>query len=92
MGILEIIIIVTFSAVTALYWGSILSLRLPQMHKWLDRKPFNCRPCFTFHLCWILSAIVAYIAVSATLLIAGIVAAFTLFFIVKHIDNKKITE
>lgn len=40
----------TLIAITSLYWGAILSIRLPEIDKRLDRKPFNCRPCFTFHL------------------------------------------
>lgn len=92
MEILEIIIIITFSAVTALYWGAFLSLRLPHLHRCLDRKPFNCRPCLTFHLSWLLTTVFAVAASSLLLFICGIVAAFIVFLIVRYIDNKKITE
>ncbi|MBK5721269.1 hypothetical protein JGH11_10340 [Dysgonomonas sp. Marseille-P4677] len=89
-----IIIAVTMSltAITSLYWGSVLSIRLPEIDKRWDRKPFNCRPCFTFHLTWLLSVLTAAAYESLTILLIGVAMAFILFLIVKFIDNKKITK
>lgn len=89
-----IILVLTMAliAITSLYWGAILSIRLPEIDKRLDRKPFNCRPCFTFHLAWFLSAIATIVYEHIWLLSGGVVLAFVLFLIVKFIDDKKITK
>lgn len=92
MEILEMIILLAVSNAAAIYWGEELSLSLPRLCKWLDNKPFNCRPCSTFHLSWSLSAYFAWIASSWLLLIAGVAVAFIIFFIIRYIDNKKIIK
>ena len=42
----------------------------------LDKKPFNCRPCLTFHFVWIMSALVALAVGSLRLFIIGFLMAF----------------
>ncbi|NDV69299.1 hypothetical protein [Dysgonomonas sp. 25] len=85
----KILISLFFSIVCALYLGCILPLHLPRLHTFFDRKPFNCRPCFTFHCTWLAMAVFAWLLASWQVLLAGIVAAFVLFAIVRYIDNKK---
>lgn len=92
MDVLTIIITMLCCIITALYCGVVLSLKLPEVWTILDRKPFNCRPCLTFHLTWMLSGIFAFARQSWTLAGIGIVVAFIVFFIVKYIDNKKIVK
>lgn len=92
MDALTIIITMLCCTVTSLYYGVVLSLRLPEVSAFLNRKPFNCRPCLTFHLTWVLLGIFAFARQSWTLAGIGIVVAFIIFFIVKHIDNKKIIK
>lgn len=92
MDALIIIIAMLCCIITSLYCGVVLSLRLPEVWAILDRKPFNCRPCLTFHLTWMLSGIFAFARQSWTFAGIGIVVAFIVFFIVKHIDNKKIIK
>ncbi|NDV97310.1 hypothetical protein D0T84_20760 [Dysgonomonas sp. 521] len=76
----------------ALYWGAVLSLKLPLLGRFFDRKPFNCRPCLTFHLAWMLTGVFALIGRSLPLFGIGVGIAFIVFFIVKYIDSKKVTK
>jgi len=92
MEITDITIAVILSAIVALTGGRTLSVILPELNKHLDRKPFNCRPCLTFHLMWTLTALCALVTASVVLFIAGIMTAFILFFIVRYIDNKKVIK
>lgn len=81
-----------FIVVISLVLGFKLSLLLPCLHSFFGRKPFSCRPCFTFHLCWSIHLIPAFIFDSAVFLVAGVFIAFALFFITKYIDNQKIEK
>lgn len=82
----------TLCMLAALYWGTILSLRLPGMGRLFDRKPFSCRPCLTFHLTWLFAGVFALIRQLAEVFVAGVGLAFIVFFIVKYIDNKKVIK
>lgn len=77
--------------VTAFYWGAWLSVKLPELDWRFDRKPFNCRPCLTFHFCWIMSAVMGIVFASGCWLIIGLVVSL-LFIIVRYVDNQKIDE
>lgn len=92
MDAIIIAVTMTLTAATALYWGAVLSIRLPEIGKRFDRKPFNCRPCLTFHLTCLLSALAATVSQCIWILALGVPMAFILFLIVKFIDNKKITK
>lgn len=92
MDAIMISVTLTLTAITALYWGEVLSIRLPETDKRFDRKPFNCRPCFTFHISWLLSSLSGVVSGYACLIFIGIVVSFALFFVTKYIDNKKITK
>lgn len=78
--------------IVAVVLGRYLPLWLPRVHRALDCKPFNCRPCTTFHLCWMMFAAGAAIAGCPWLMGGGVIIAFVVFFIVKYIDNQKIEE
>lgn len=84
--VLNIILIVGVALATML--GEYLPLVLPYKSRHLNRKPFTCQPCLTFHLLWIYVGIVSALAQSWQLFAAGIVSAFILFAILK-IKNKK---
>lgn len=92
MNILSILIAISSISIVSFYWGIVLSLHLPKIHRWFDRKPFNCRPCLTFHLTWVLAAFFALICNSLEILMVGVLLAFILFLIVKYIDNKKVIK
>lgn len=92
MQIFSVILLVMAAVVAALYLGVILPLRLPEIAPILDRKPFNCRPCTTFHLTWMLIGIGAWLTGSICLFVAGVAIAFVVFGIVHHTENKKITK
>lgn len=79
-------------AVSSLYWGAVFSLRLPELDKWFDRKPFNCRPCLTFHLAWVSTVGASLVTGSLHVLVWGVITAILLFTFLKIIDNKKITK
>ena len=87
-----IITIIGMTVLVSLYWGNVLSVKLPELDSRFDAKPFNCRPCMTFHLVWIFTTLFAAIGQNHVLLVAGFVVAFAVFFIIKHIDNKKVVE
>lgn len=53
----------------------------------LNRKPFNCRPCLTFHLLWIMYAVVALVLHSLPFALVGLVLAFVVFTGL-HLDSK----
>ena len=57
----------------------------------LNRKPFNCRPCLTFHLIWIQHGMVAVYLQSFALFVAGLICAFGVF-VVLYIDNNNKIE
>jgi len=87
-----LILIVVATVITALYWGEVLSVKLPEMDSRFDVKPFNCRPCLTFHIVWLFCAVFAVVLWTFTLFVYGLTAAFIVFFAVKFIDNKKVTK
>lgn len=76
----------------AIVLGGWLSVILPETDSRLDIKPFNCRPCLTFHLCWMMMAAVAYIVETCYWFVAGVMIALVVFFVVRHIDNQKIEK
>lgn len=57
----------------------------------LNRKPFNCRPCLTFHITWILFAVTAYLIYSVRLFFIGIVCAIIIFALL-CIESKSIID
>ncbi len=71
--------------------GNRLSLVLPRLHPLLNRKPFCCRPCLTFHLVWMGMGIVSFVGACGSIFLAGVAIAFVIFFILRRINNKKVT-
>ncbi|MDU1904674.1 MAG: hypothetical protein E6772_07815 [Dysgonomonas sp.] len=45
--------------------------RIADKHWLLNRKPFSCRPCLTFHFGWILSGVVALVISNLAFFILG---------------------
>lgn len=62
-------------------------LALPILLKQLDRKPFNCRPCLTFHLLWISYATTALVLQSWLFFVIGFIFSFAIFALL-YIDNQ----
>lgn len=88
-----IIYIILSTVITASFiLGEILPLNLPRISKRFNRKPFNCRPCFTFHLTWISISILSVIIQSLDLFVSGLISAFIIFIMVRYIDSKKVTQ
>lgn len=58
----------------------------------LDRKPFNCRPCLTFHLLWIMYVGVAFILKSVHFGLVGLVLSFVVFFGLYFENKSKIED
>ena len=92
MQTILLVLFVAAATTVALYLGAILPFILPQISPLLDRKPFNCRPCTTFHLIWMLIAVEAYLLESVCLFLTGIALAFIIFGIITYTKNKKIEE
>lgn len=65
--------------------------RLADKFKWLNFKPFNCLPCLTFHLIWIMQVTVAILLNSLQYGLAGITFAFAIWFCL-YIENKNKIE
>jgi hypothetical protein len=57
----------------------------------LNRKPFNCRPCLTFHLIWTLQGTAALILKSPPFFSAGLGCAFSIFMFL-YINAKDKTD
>ncbi len=87
-----IAIIMAFITTGSVLLAHILSISLPEISRLFDRKPFNCRPCFTFHLIWIFSVLTTFLLKDILILIAGIIMAFAVFSIIKFIENKRIIK
>ncbi len=87
-----IITIIGMTTLVSLYWGSVLSVKLPELDSRFDAKPFNCRPCLTFHILWAFCAVFALVLWTYELFVYGLIAAFLVFFAVKIIDNKKVIK
>lgn len=91
--ICNFLLISTLSIIISIVLGRYLSLGLPVLHRFFDRKPFNCRPCFTFHLCWLAQAVYAVVVAGCLLYVpVAVLIALILFFIIKYVDNQKIEE
>lgn len=87
-----IILYITINAI-AIFIGWLATeskLRIADQIPQLNFKPFNCRPCFTFHSIWILQVITAYIIGSWIYGIIGIITAFTIWFILWYQDRQHI--
>lgn len=89
---IQTITILFLSLLVAIWVGNFLSQALPDVHTIFDRKPFNCRPCLSFHTTWILTASCAPLFDSIAILIGGIVLAFGVYLVMKYIDNKMIQK
>lgn len=51
-------------------------------------KAFECRPCFTFHVSWVLQTFIALLFNDWIMLIVGVVFSFILY-LGLYIDQKK---
>lgn len=58
----------------------------------LDRKPFNCRPCLTFHITWLEFAFITLFTHSLFFLLIGIMCGFILFLGLYLSDQNRIDE
>lgn len=85
-------IAITSVVILSLFLGEVFPIVLPRLSRFFDRKPFNCRPCFTFHLHWLGMAMIALVSQSWSIAIAGIVTAFLVFGVVKWLDSKRVVE
>lgn len=64
---------------------------LNRLSEKLNRKPFNCRPCLTFHITWLLFGIVSFLIYSPRFFLIGIICSFILF-ILLYIEHKSIID
>lgn len=85
-------IVLVTGVILSFILGEVLSIVLPKINRCFNRKPFNCRPCFTFHITWIWIAGLSVVAQSLDLFISGLISAFIIFLIVRHIDSKKVVK
>lgn len=79
----------------ALYSGWLLTEtrhRLADKHRLLDRKPFSCRPCLTFHLGWMLSGLVALAIGNLPFFVLGIVVSLFVWAVLEIENRSKIDE
>jgi hypothetical protein len=53
----------------------------------LDRKPFNCKPCLTFHILWILHTLTALLYQSWIFFTIGLISSLAIFGVL-YIENK----
>ena len=62
------------------------------LSKKLDRKPFNCKPCLTFHILWITYLFVSLYTHSWALFAVGIVFSFVIFGVLYFAAKSKIVK
>ncbi len=87
------IVVLAVINLTALYTGWLLTetkRRIADKHPLLDRKPFNCRPCLTFHFGWILSGMAALVINSLPFFILGTIFSFATWLILEVENRNKI--
>lgn len=89
---IQIITILFISAVIGIWTADKLAQFLPELHVLFDRRPFNCRPCLSFHLTWISVGGFACLFNSFVLFFGGIATAFVVYLVVKYFDNKIIQK
>jgi len=80
---------------SALFGGWLLTetkYRLADKHPLLNRKPFSCRPCLTFHFAWMLSAIAAYSIGSLAFFVVGLALAFGVWAFLEIESRSKIDD
>lgn len=65
---------------------------LTQFSKKFDRKPFNCKPCLTFHFLWIIYTIVSVTLSSWLIWTIGLIFSVIIFRILYLDDNSKIIK
>ncbi|MFV0332408.1 MAG: hypothetical protein ACK5KL_21675 [Dysgonomonas sp.] len=92
METILLIIGITLVVVFSFIFGELGAVVLPRLSPKFERKPFNCRPCFTFHLHWLGMALIALIAYSWLIALSGVITAFIVFAIVWIIERKKVIE
>lgn len=85
-------IILILLVIASVFLGAKGAIYFPTHFKWMDRKPFNCRPCLTFHLLWFSSSLMALITQSLSLFVLGFLIALAVFGVVWSIDNNKIEK
>jgi len=79
----------------ALYLGWLLTetrWRLADKHRWLDRKPFSCRPCLTFHFGWILCAFTGWINGGILFFALGAAVSLLVWAVLEFKNRSKIDE
>ena len=93
MNILVVIIVVS---IAGLYLGWFFTeherYALANRSQFLDRKPFNCRPCMTFHLIWMLSGGSAVFLKSLAMFFMGVICAFIIFYVLYVSSKSKIEK
>ncbi len=69
--------------IVAIFLGWLLTQNkrwtLSRLSSFFDRKPFNCRPCLTFHLLWAMYTLVALATSSIQFGIAGLILSLVVF-------------
>lgn len=80
---MTILIFITINIIACIigYIATESKYRLVEYIPTLNFKPFNCKPCFTFHSIWILQGIVALIIGSWIYFIIAVITALLIFFI-----------
>jgi len=93
MNMLAVIAVVS---VAGLYLGWFFTeherYALANRWRFLDRKPFNCRPCMTFHLIWMLSGGCAVFLKSLAMFFKAVNCAFIIFYALYISSRSKIEK
>jgi|GEM_PF-2539538 hypothetical protein len=66
--------------------------RIADKHWLLDRKPFSCRPCLTFHFGWMLSGVVALAINNLAFFILGVILSLITWLILEIESEYKVDE
>lgn len=85
-------IAINLVVVLSFIFGEVGALVLPRMSRHFSKKPFKCRPCFTFWLHLSGMMLIALIFQSLIIAFSGVLTAFIVFFIVRYLDSKKVVK
>lgn len=92
---MRIVLIVPIICSISIYLGWLLTespkFSIAQHLPIFDRKPFNCRPCTTFHIIWMLGGCISTLIDSILLFVLCLLCAFIAFGIL-YIRDKNIID
>lgn len=91
-----LLVYMLFINIVGIFFGWLLTENnrwsLTRISPFFDRKPFNCRPCLTFHLLWIMYVLVAFVTGTFWFAVVGLLLSLFVFVGLYFSDRSKIDD